>query len=119
MTRATIITRYDAPSYYEHAARLTPDRAVILGPHFDTDPADPDTLRDPFRVARPFAHAMALEMGEPFAWGWYDTPGGLRPAVCAAELLPRGFQVNGRTDKVDVPPRHMPNWPTQTEDHEP
>lgn len=99
MTRARVIQRFDAPSYYEHAARLTADSAVIYGPHFDLD-GSRASLGDPFRVARPFAHAIAVEMGEPYAWGWYEHPDGLRPAVCAVGLLPtRGFRVEGRTDR--------------------
>jgi hypothetical protein len=70
-------------------------RHVIYGPHFDIDPEDPGSLRDPFRMARRFAHAIAKETGEPFAWGWYATPEGVRPAVCAVEYIPLGFFTDG------------------------
>lgn len=93
-------SRLPAPSYFEHAGRLHADRAVIYGPHLDMDPTDPSALRDPFKVARPFAHAMARETGEPFAWGWYGSPEGLRPAVCAVEQLPVTMRLVGRTDRL-------------------
>lgn len=86
-----------APSYYEHAARSPRSRHVIYGPHFDIDPEDPGSLWDPFRMARRFAHAIARETGEPFAWGWYVTPEGVRPAVCAVEYIPLGFFTDGVT----------------------
>lgn len=87
------ITRYQAPSYFEYAGRLHADGVVIYGPHLDVQ-----DIEDPFQMARRFAHAMACEMGEPFAWGWYETAEGARPAVCAQELLPRrGFFTDGTT----------------------
>lgn len=99
MTRARIPTRYDAPSYYEHAARLKADGDVVYGPHLDVDPDSIESLRDPFNMARRFAHAMAQEMGEPFAWGWYEHPEGARPGVCAADVAGKYLRVNGRTDR--------------------
>jgi hypothetical protein len=99
MTRARII-RYQGASYYEHVGKLNADGAVIFGPHLDPDPDKPERLADVFAPARKFAHAMAQEMGEPFAWGWFQTPEGARPAVCAVELVPKWtFTVNGRTDR--------------------
>ncbi len=98
MNRTHRIARRSAPSYFEHAARLKADNAVIYGPHLDVDARTPEGLRDPFKVARPFAHAMAQDTAEPFAWGWYDHPDGLRPAVCAVERVPLRMQVSGRTD---------------------
>lgn len=86
------MTRLPAPSYYDHAATLQADRCVIYGPHFDVQ-----DLADPFKVARRFAHAIAQETGEPFAWGWYDHPAGLRPAVCALESAPLFMRVEGAT----------------------
>ncbi len=100
MTRAANIVRYNAPSYYEHAGRLTAAGAVLYGPHFDLDPDSLDALRDPFSVARPFAHAMAQQMGEPFAWGWYETPEGARPAVCVADQAPRFLRIQGATNAI-------------------
>ncbi len=99
--------RIDAPSYDEHAGKLNAQGAVIFGPHLDVNPEDPASLRDPFRMARRFAHSMALEMGEPYAWGWYHHADGLRPAVCSAEQLRHGFHMDGRTDRpglTDNPP---------------
>ncbi len=97
MTRATIIRRFQAPSYYEHCARLKATDAVLHGPHFDVDPDDIDSLRDPFKVARPFAHSMATEMGEAYSWGWFETPEGAVPAVCPATLAAKYLRVNGST----------------------
>lgn len=88
--RSYVIARYQAPSYYDHVGKLKADGAVIFGPHLDVQ-----DINDPFNMARRFAHAMAQEMGEPFAWGWYDTPEGARPAVCAVEYIPRGFFTDG------------------------
>jgi hypothetical protein len=96
MTRAHIITRYPAPCYYQHIGKLSAEGAVIYGPHLDMGDTL-EALRDPLGMARKFAHAMAQEMGEPFAWGWYDHPEGLRPAVCALEMVPRGFFTDGQT----------------------
>jgi hypothetical protein len=93
-------SRIQSPSYFEHAAKLRAHGGVIFGPHLDLDPEDRLGLVDPFRMARRFAHTMALETGEPFAWGWYHHGHeGLRPAVCAVEQLRGAFLMNGRTDR--------------------
>jgi hypothetical protein len=99
MTRARIITRYQAPSYYEHANKLTADGVVIFGPHLDVDYDNPEALRDPLNMARRFAHAMAMELGEPYTWGWYAHPECLRPGVCASEhaAAARGYRQEGST----------------------
>ncbi len=99
MTRAAIPLRRPSVSYYEHAARLHVSGAVIYGPHFDVNPDNIEALRDPFNVARRFAFAMAGDMGEPFAWGWFEHPEGARPAVCAADTAPLFLRINGRTDR--------------------
>ncbi len=70
-----------------------------MGPHLDVDYEDMESLRDPFRMARRFARVIAADTGEPFAWGLYIKESQARPAVCAVELLPAGFHVDGRTDQ--------------------
>ncbi len=97
MTRARVIVRRQVPDYYTHAAKLKASGVVLHGPHFDLDPHDIDSLRDPFKVARPFAHAMAVDLGEAYAWGWWDTPEGAVPAVVPVGCLCAGFRMNGRT----------------------
>ncbi len=87
-----------APSYFEHFGGLTARGPVIVGPHLDMPPGN-DGLIDPFRMARRFAHVIARDTGEPFAWGWYDDGGALRPAVCAAESAAQYLRIEGSTGR--------------------
>lgn len=111
MTRARIIHKLRAPSYSDfYAQSVARHGPVIRGAHLDVDYDKPETLRDPFKMARRFAFALANDTGEPFAWGWFDDPGqGFRPAVCAADVAHEHMRVNGRTDAlkgIDVTGRH-------------
>lgn len=102
MTRARILHKLNAPSYAEFHARATAAHGpVIRGAHLDVDPESIEAIRDPFGMARRFAHALALETRQPFAWGWFADPvHGLRPGVCAADIAAQHLYVNGRTDRA-------------------
>lgn len=101
MTRARIIHKLNAASYGDFYAKASAKHGpVVRGAHLDVDPENPEALRDPFRMARRFAHALALDTGQPFAWGWFEDPQqGLRPGVCPAECALQHLRVDGRTDK--------------------
>jgi hypothetical protein len=101
MTRARILYKVNAPTYGDFYARASAKHGpVIRGAHLDVDPDNPEALRDPFRMARRFAHLLASETGQPFAWGWFEGDAcGMRPGVWPAEMSPAGARMDGRTDQ--------------------
>lgn len=101
MTRARIIHKVSTPTYGEFYARAAARHGpVIRGAHLDINPFDDGMLRDPFKMARRFAHLLARETGQPFAWGWFDDPQwGMRPGCWPAEMTPPATFQDGRTDR--------------------